>query len=114
MPLKPPHPCNHRGCPELTHSSFCKNHEYEGYRSQSHYYDAMRGSSAQRGYGARHRKWRLLVLHRDPICKGCGRYAATVADHIVALARGVVHEIVLDCEGTLFAIRGLALDPPRD
>jgi len=49
---------------------------------------AQRGSASVRGYGRQHRKWRLAVLARDPICQRCltveGRFrAATVADHIV-------------------------------
>ena len=56
MPIKPPHPCNHVGCPELTTERFCKNHECLGFRSKSQYYDAQRGSAAKRGYDSRHRK----------------------------------------------------------
>jgi 5-methylcytosine-specific restriction protein A len=33
--------------------------------------DAERGNSAERGYGARWRKLRRLVLHRDPFCRVC-------------------------------------------
>lgn len=52
-----------------------------------------RGSAASRGYGARHRKWRKLVLARHPVCRGwpigsgCGDLA-TIADHIVSLRSG--------------------------
>lgn len=84
MPFKPPHPCNRHGCPELTHSRFCKNCEVEASRA----YDAERGSAAKRGYDSRHRKWRLLILHRNPICRMCGRNASTVADHIIPLPEG--------------------------
>ena len=55
-----------------------------------------RGNSTARGYGLRHRKWRRIVLHLQPICvgvidKGHGisrkcHNPATVADHIVPLS----------------------------
>jgi 5-methylcytosine-specific restriction protein A len=59
-------------------------------------YDADRGTSAQRGYGAAHRAWREQVLARDPVCvdpyavhaKAGRDEPATVADHIVPVRRG--------------------------
>jgi len=55
-------------------------------------WDRQRGSSAARGYGARHRRWRAMILARDPLCVHCrerGRTTpATEADHIVPLRRG--------------------------
>jgi 5-methylcytosine-specific restriction enzyme A len=50
-----------------------------------------RGSAHSRGYGERHRRWRIMVLARDRLCVLC--YArkriatATVADHRVPLPR---------------------------
>lgn len=44
--------------------------------------DATRGSSTERGYtGAGHKRFRRLVLTRDPICTRCGIAWSTVADH---------------------------------
>jgi 5-methylcytosine-specific restriction endonuclease McrA len=55
-----------------------------------------RGSSTQRGYGKEHRKLRLLVLARDPLCKLCPIYRpgllenlSTCADHIDPRTRGM-------------------------
>lgn len=55
----------------------------------------MRGSAASRGYGAQHRRWRAMVLARDPFCVDPyvrhGRFGpepAIVADHIVRLEAG--------------------------
>src|SRR5712664_2524842 len=47
-----------------------------------------RGNSHERGYDARHRRWRKIILWRDPICKGCGKALSTHADHIVPLSQG--------------------------
>ena len=48
-----------------------------------------RGTAAQRGYDARHRRWRRAVLARHPICQMCLKQgktiSATVADHIEPL-----------------------------
>jgi len=51
--------------------------------------EQRRGTATQRGYGARHQRWRKLVLARHPICcaSGCGKLA-TEADHVVALSLG--------------------------
>ena len=46
-----------------------------------------RASASQRGYGARWRRLRLLVLHRAPLCRECGR-AATDVDHILPRRMG--------------------------
>ena len=81
MPLAPPRPCNKPGCGKLTHKRFCADHDRD--------YDRARGSSAARGYGARWRRLRELVLQRDPFCKGpdCLAISAEV-DHIVSRLRG--------------------------
>ena len=53
-------------------------------------HDRYRGSAASRGYGADHRRWRLAILKRDPLCVFCRRGGrvkpATVADHVVPIA----------------------------
>lgn len=57
--------------------------------------DRARASSTRRGYGRAHRKLRLLVLARDPLCKLCHIYRpdrpanpSTQADHIDASLKG--------------------------
>lgn len=60
-----------------------------GPRSPRKIYDDARGSAASRGYGRRHEKWRLLILHRDPLCKIAkickGEAPSTIADHVIPL-----------------------------
>lgn len=88
MPPRPVRECRHAGCRELTRCGFCDAHAQDRHRD-----DPRRGSSAQRGYDARHRRWRAMILARDPICVDpYGRHArdgivvpSTVADHIVPL-----------------------------
>jgi 5-methylcytosine-specific restriction protein A len=49
-------------------------------------------SARQRGYGAQHQKLRKQLLAREPLCRPCqakGQVtAATIADHIVPIAKG--------------------------
>ena len=49
----------------------------------------MQGGSAPRGYGARWRKLRVMILAREPYCQadGCNEWATEV-DHIVPLRDG--------------------------
>ena len=77
-PSKPMHPCNHSGCLRITSERFCPEHQ----RQQEKLYDQARGTSAERGYGTNHRRWRQLILARDPICMVCHVKQSTEADHI--------------------------------
>jgi 5-methylcytosine-specific restriction protein A len=71
---KPPRPCSVCGRAPVYRSGRCELH----YRQS----ERRRGSSTERGYGARHVGWfRRVVLQRDPICVACGEYASTHADH---------------------------------
>ncbi|MCI0423644.1 MAG: HNH endonuclease [Acidobacteria bacterium] len=80
MPKAAKRPCTSTGCPELTNGGRCLTHRRA--------YEAQRGTTAERGYGGHHRRWRLLVLHRDPICKSCGLAPSAEADHIKPLRDG--------------------------
>lgn len=44
-------------------------------------------------------------------CRAFKRNVGVIEENGV---RTLAHEIALDCDGTLFALRGLMLDPPRD
>ena len=84
MPRRPPKPCVISGCPALVEigTSFCPEHKYLAQKAT----DKRRGSSAQRGYGNRWRRYRLGYLARNPLCVECRKQkrveAATVVDHI--------------------------------
>lgn len=92
MPRRLPSPCAQPRCPALCLTRYCPEHQRETTRA----YDRGRGSAASRGYGARHRRWRELVLARDPVCVDpFGDHAAagevvasTDADHKVRIIDG--------------------------
>ena len=74
MPTAPLRPCSFPGCPSLVSGGgSCPIHR--------------RGSAASRGYGAAHRRLRVVQLRREPWCRDCGA-RATVADHIVPRSLG--------------------------
>mgnify|MGYP003779313017 CR=1 FL=1 len=89
-PQMAPHPCSQQGCPNLVapgEGRYCPEHA----RVHQQQYDAQRGTSAKRGYGARWRKIRARKLARDPLCEdpygvhgtGGAVVEATEVDHIV-------------------------------
>jgi len=84
MPYKPKTPCRHPGCPEKAEKGgYCEKHKKQIRKK----YDNERGTSAQRGYGARWQKARKIYLREHPLCVKCleeGQVtAATVVDHII-------------------------------
>lgn len=96
MPTAPLKPCRWPGCPGLTAGRFCPQHQAAEYRRQ----DQRRGNAASRGYGAGHRRWRIIVLAGNPLCASWPRgvhgehvVPATIADHITPLAEGGSWEI---------------------
>lgn len=82
MPIKPKHPCNFVGCPNLTNKRFCKEHE----KLEIQKYEQSRLSSTQRGYDKTWSRYRKAFLSRNPLCIECekqGRLTpATDVDHI--------------------------------
>lgn len=93
MPVRSLKPCREPGCANLIRDGqFCQDHQ----RPDQSEYDRMRGSSAKRGYGARWRKLRAMVLQRQPLCADpFGSHAAagqvvmaTDVDHIQPKRRG--------------------------
>lgn len=100
-PHAPPSPCRFPGCHRKSIGRFCEEHTTDAAREDL----ARRGSSSSRGYGAKHQKWRLEVLAKDPICRGWPRgdrrhlVPATEADHIVPIrisSRERARQLVLE------------------
>jgi len=83
MPNAPPHPCNHPGCPTLTHERRCRRHQREERRELA----LGRPNPAAMGYGHRWRKASCRFLRENPLCVLClkaGKIRASeVTDHIV-------------------------------
>ena len=77
MPNRPPKPCRHPGCPNLTHGSYCPTHAPGHKRDSAH----------KRGYDSRWRRRRGIYLQAHPLCVDCGRSGrltpASVVDHII-------------------------------
>jgi 5-methylcytosine-specific restriction protein A len=93
MPRQAPRPCSAPGCPALvTAGAYCPDHAPQ-YVSP---HEAGRGTASQRGYGARWRRLRQMVLATYPICadpygehRATGQVvAATDVDHITARSAG--------------------------
>lgn len=87
MPKAPPSPCCHPGCPRYAvKGGRCEQHQPKAW-------DHKGKSAADRGYGRRWEKLRLMVMGRDSwLCQECKRRGllrtATDCDHIVPKARG--------------------------
>ena len=82
-PVNPPKGCFTPGCPNLTHGTYCGEHNKEHIRV----YDKHRGSASKRGYDHRWAKERKAYLVRNPLCIECMKHdiihTASVVDHIV-------------------------------
>jgi len=78
MPSLPKHPCNSPGCGALCDGeSYCPDHR----RQTRQQWDERRGTSAERGYDAAHRRLRVLCFIRDEWrCVDCGWEPNVVKD----------------------------------
>lgn len=94
MPRRAKSACKYPGCPNLVPPGhmYCEEHQ----RECDQQYDAQRGTSAQRGYDARWRRLRRMVLARHPLCADPFEIhamrdevvLATEVDHITPLRDG--------------------------
>ena len=86
MPNRPGRLCVGTNCGVIVHypDTRCATHKLMLSQADQR----RRGNSAQRGYDARHRHWRKMVLARHPICCDCHMALSTHADHIVPLSKG--------------------------
>lgn len=84
--MRPYSPCREPRCPAIAVArGYCAEHAGPAESARRRRHDARRGSAAQRGYGARWRRVRALVLAREPRCRDCK------ADGRVTLANEVHH-----------------------
>lgn len=100
MPNAAMHVCQRPGCGALCVKRYCDRHLFADSRKLARQaLDKKRGSSSKRGYNAHHRRWRTMVLARDPLCKInvlCDPMLpalSTHADHVVALSKGGTWEL---------------------
>lgn len=83
MPLLPPRPCCHPGCPTLVSRGYCERHAPLSSRAidrRTKGVDPFYKSSTWL-------RLRAVVLRRSPLCVLC-RAVASVVDHITARADG--------------------------
>lgn len=96
MPRKAARNCTRPGCPGLVRDGVCGMCGPKRSRAAKRY-DEQRGSAASRGYDARWRKLRRMVLRQAPLCRDClaeGRTTtATEVHHIVAKRDGGTDEL---------------------
>ena len=89
MPRKPKHPCSYPGCPNLTYSRYCEEHERFMMRR---YNSVERNPRAKRRYGPEWKRIRRAFLDEHPFCEMCrrnGRYVeADTVHHIRPLSEG--------------------------
>jgi len=88
VPRKAKKPCSHPACPNLTTARFCEDHARAGRQRRDH----ARPSASKRGYDARWRKLRKMVLARNPLCADCMEAGLVVpaieVHHVVPKAAG--------------------------
>ena len=81
MPTKPRRVCDNCGKAVGSMCTTC-------HRQSRAIREKGRPSAHARGYGARWRKLRYIVLHDAPICAVCNRAASTEVDHVIPKVLG--------------------------
>ncbi|MGE5417491.1 MAG: HNH endonuclease [Acidobacteriota bacterium] len=84
MPRKPKRPCSYPGCPHLTDSRFCEEHQKA---ADAQYNKHQRDPGTRKLYGRRWQRARKHHLAEHPFCVQCEAenrlVPATEVDHIV-------------------------------
>lgn len=92
MPNRPLQFCNHHGCPTLTASRFCPEHQaiydQETAGKQSRY-NRERGSAAKQGYDSDWIAVRNIYIRRHPLCEDCMLKGKITAAEMVHHVRSV-------------------------
>ena len=90
-PSRPLHPCAHPGCPELVgNTARCPAHTKDYWHARS---ERPEIKEDKKFYdSAAWRKFRLMILRKEPWCRECRRNGmwtpALVVDHVVRLRLG--------------------------
>ena len=92
MPYKPPKPCAHPGCPNLTNARFCPAHTRQDAREYERY---RRDPATRKRYGRAWSRIRNRYISKHPLCEQCeaeGRLTpAQEVHHITPLSEGGTH-----------------------
>ena len=68
MPIKPKKPCAYPGCPNLTHDTYCEEHQA---LSHKQYDKFSRAPNHDKKYGNNWRRIRALYVKQHPLCERC-------------------------------------------
>lgn len=89
MPSKPKKPCTYPGCPNLTHETYCEDHQALRHKQYDKY---NRAPNHDKKYGNNWRRIRALYVKQHPLCERClkeGRITPVEeVHHIIPLSRG--------------------------
>jgi 5-methylcytosine-specific restriction protein A len=93
VPYKPKKPCAYPGCPKLTATRYCDEHNSKSNFEYNHY---QRDPETNKRYGSRWKQIRNAFLKAHPLCEICnesGRLtAATLVHHKQKLTDGGTNE----------------------
>ena len=93
MPRKTKRPCSHPGCPNLTESRFCEEHQKAEDKRYNKY---QRDPETRKRYGSSWRRIRARQIKEQPMCQACEEQGhitpATEVHHITPLSKGGTHE----------------------
>lgn len=104
MPWKARPPCAVPNCPGLAEPGrrHCAKHASVGARERADArarYTERKGTVAERGYGARWRRFRMMVLRDRPVCEDCGTAPSKDLHHVQKRA-----DAGPDCEDNVLAL----------
>ncbi len=89
MPRKPQRACQHPGCPKLTDSLYCAEHQQQATR---HYNRFQRDPESNKRYGRAWKRIRDRYIKAHPLCEQCekaGRLTpAEEVHHVLPLSHG--------------------------
>jgi 5-methylcytosine-specific restriction protein A len=84
MPNKSKHPCNYSGCPAITSSRFCPEHERIQKNKEAEYDQARDQTEARQWlHSSRWRKASKAFLDEHPLCAKCLRQGRDTAGYLV-------------------------------
>lgn len=91
--LPPNHRCNNPTCRTLIREgSYCEVHDFKKHKRKrddlDRQKDRERGTSHERGYGARWKIFRRIILAERGICEDCHVRPATDVHHIIKKSEG--------------------------
>ena len=120
MPRKLQRACQHPGCPKLTDSLYCAEHQQQAMRHYNHF---QRDPESNKRYGRAWKRIRDRYIQAHPLCEQCekaGRLMpAEEVHHILPLSKGGGNEksnfmaLCKSCHSRITAHEGGRWEPLR-